>query len=83
MHWKLKALVFRTLSVTPFGTHVHFQLQKHVTKEWPRSTAALDEPDVCLLQQAILDRLAPQFREFEVPDLFTIRAMIVAIIEKP
>lgn len=39
-----------------------------------------DEPDVVPAQQPILDRLAPQFREFDVPDLFTIRATIVAVI---
>lgn len=40
----------------------------------------MDEPDVVPVQQPILERLAPQFREFEVSDLFTIRAMIVAAI---
>jgi len=43
MHWKIKSYIFRTLSVIPFGTHLHFQLQKHVTKEWPRSNSTLEQ----------------------------------------
>lgn len=43
MHWKIKSYIFRTLSVMPFGTHLHFQLQKHVTKEWPRSSSTLEQ----------------------------------------
>jgi SAM-dependent methyltransferase len=43
MRWKIKAYIFRTLSVMPFGTHLHFQLQKHVTKEWPRSSSTLEQ----------------------------------------
>jgi uncharacterized UPF0146 family protein len=42
MHWKLKARVFRVLEITPFGQQLHFQLQKRVTKEWPRPSVALD-----------------------------------------
>lgn len=43
MHWEIKANVFRALSVMPFGTHLHFQLQKHVTKEWPRPRSTLEQ----------------------------------------
>lgn len=43
MHWKIKAHIFRTLSVMPFGKHLHFQLQKYVTKEWPRSRSTLEQ----------------------------------------
>jgi len=43
MHWRIKANIFRALSVMPFGTQLHFQLQKHVTKEWPRSRSTLEQ----------------------------------------
>lgn len=36
MNWKLKAKIFRSLSSIPFGTQIHYLLQRHVTKEWPR-----------------------------------------------
>ena len=37
MHWKLKALAYTVLSDMPFGTEIHYQLQKNVTKTLPRS----------------------------------------------
>ncbi len=43
MHWKVKAQIFRILSRMPFGKQLHFQLQKHISKEWPRSNSVLAE----------------------------------------
>lgn len=42
MDWKLKSKVFRALSVIPFGSQLHYQLQKHITKQWPRPIPVLD-----------------------------------------
>lgn len=36
MHWKLKAAVFKALDYVPGGDALHFQLQRHVTRNWPR-----------------------------------------------
>jgi hypothetical protein len=36
MHWQTKARAFRALSVIPFGTSLHFLLQRHVTRRLPR-----------------------------------------------
>lgn len=43
MHWKTKSAAFRALSVAPFGASIHYALQRHVTREWPRSLTVLDE----------------------------------------
>lgn len=43
MHWKTKARIFRLLSVLPLGLQVHYLLQRHVTREWPRRAAQLDK----------------------------------------
>ncbi len=43
MHWKTKAAVFRLLSVIPFGQQIHYQLQRRVTREWPRPAQALNQ----------------------------------------
>jgi hypothetical protein len=43
MDWKVKAAVFRLLSVLPFGSAALLQLQKSVTHEVPRRAPALDE----------------------------------------
>ena len=43
MDWKLKAKIFRCLSFMPFGRQIHYQLQRHITKELPRRQEALDE----------------------------------------
>jgi hypothetical protein len=36
LHWKLKAAVFKALDYVPGGDAIHFQLQRHVTRNWPR-----------------------------------------------
>ena len=36
MHWQTKARAFRVLSTVPFGTDMHFLLQRHVTRRLPR-----------------------------------------------
>lgn len=41
MDWRLKALAFRLLDA-PGGDQIHYLLQKHVTKNWPRRTITLD-----------------------------------------
>lgn len=43
MHWKTKSAAFRILSSVPFGGAMHHFLQRHVTHEWPRTEAVLDE----------------------------------------
>lgn len=43
MHWKVKAAIFRLLTVMPFGTQAHFALQRHVTRQWPRPATQLDK----------------------------------------
>lgn len=43
MHWKTKAAIFKMLSVIPFGAGLHFLLQRHVTREWPRRPEVLDQ----------------------------------------
>ena len=42
MNWKFKALIFKTLSVIPFGSKLHYQLQRHVQKTWPRSDETIN-----------------------------------------
>ena len=34
--WERKSLIFRTLDAMPFGSRVHYLLQRKVTREWPR-----------------------------------------------
>lgn len=41
MHWRLKALAFRALDL-PGGDHLHFFLQRNLTRSWPRRDATLD-----------------------------------------
>lgn len=41
MDWRLKALAFRLLDV-PGGDQIHYLLQRHVTRNWPRRAATLD-----------------------------------------
>ena len=43
MDWKRKAKIFAVLSKTPMGEEIHFLLQRHVTKEWPRRPEALEK----------------------------------------
>ncbi|WP_194953333.1 class I SAM-dependent methyltransferase [Sphingopyxis solisilvae] len=43
MHWKTKSAAFRILSAIPFGDTIHHLLQRHVTREWPRSEPVLDQ----------------------------------------
>ena len=43
MDWKKKSRLFRVLAVIPFGTHIHFQMQKYLTREWPRKTSVLEQ----------------------------------------
>lgn len=43
MYWKTKAGIFRALSVVPFGDHIHFLLQRTVTRELPRRPEHLDQ----------------------------------------
>ncbi len=43
MHWKLKAKVFRILSTVPFGSQIHYMLQRYVTREVPRRSKYLDQ----------------------------------------
>lgn len=42
MDWKLKALGFRVLAAVPSGNHLHFLLQRHVTRTWPRRAATIE-----------------------------------------
>ena len=41
MDWRLKALAFRVLEI-PGGDRIHYLLQRHVTRNWPRQTVTLD-----------------------------------------
>ncbi len=41
MNWKFKAKLLAALSVAPFGAQLHYQIQRHVTREWPRRDAVL------------------------------------------
>lgn len=41
MDWRLKALAFRVLEF-PGGSHVHYFLQRYVTRNWPRRATTLD-----------------------------------------
>lgn len=41
MHWKLKAAAFQALDLVPFGEDLHFLMQRHLTRSWPRSTSAV------------------------------------------
>jgi 2-polyprenyl-3-methyl-5-hydroxy-6-metoxy-1,4-benzoquinol methylase len=41
MHWKAKAAAFRALE-WPGGAAVHYFLQRHVTRTWPRAKGTLD-----------------------------------------
>lgn len=43
MDWKLKARVFRALSRLPLGAALHYQLQRRITKEWPRRPEVLGQ----------------------------------------
>lgn len=43
MNWKLKARILRVLELIPAGSSLHYQLQRHVTKEWPRRHEVLDQ----------------------------------------
>lgn len=36
MHWKVKAAVFKALDHVPGGAAMHFQMQRHITRNWPR-----------------------------------------------
>lgn len=36
MHWQAKARAFSALSIVPFGTSLHFLLQRYVTRRLPR-----------------------------------------------
>jgi SAM-dependent methyltransferase len=36
MHWQTKARAFSALSIVPFGTSLHFLLQRYVTRRLPR-----------------------------------------------
>src|SRR5262245_58907968 len=40
MDWRLKALAFRALGL-PGGSHAHYFLQRHVTRNWPRRAEGL------------------------------------------
>lgn len=42
MNWKVKAAIFRILSVIPNGERLHYALQCYVTREWPRPPDKLD-----------------------------------------
>lgn len=41
MDWRLKALAFRVLEL-PGGDQIHYLLQRHVTRNWPRRVTTLD-----------------------------------------
>lgn len=41
MNWRLKALAFRVLDL-PGGSHAHYFLQRHVTRNWPRKPSTID-----------------------------------------
>ncbi|WP_445222105.1 methyltransferase domain-containing protein [Bradyrhizobium sp. Pa8] len=41
MDWRLKALAFRALEI-PGGAQLHYFLQRHVTRNWPRPAQTLD-----------------------------------------
>lgn len=42
MHWKFKAKLFAALAAMPFGSRLHYRVQRHVTREWPRRDTVLD-----------------------------------------
>jgi len=42
MRWISKSRVFRTLSMMPFASLLHFAMQRYLTKEWPRSADDLE-----------------------------------------
>src|SRR5438874_8564992 len=41
MEWRLKAAAFRLFDL-PGGKHVHYFVQRHVTKNWPRRATTLE-----------------------------------------
>jgi SAM-dependent methyltransferase len=43
MDWKLKARMFSALAAVPFGSTIHFWLQRNVSKEWPRRDGPLGQ----------------------------------------
>jgi hypothetical protein len=43
MNWKFKAVAFKLLSILPFGTQLHYLMQRKITKELPRRKENLDE----------------------------------------
>lgn len=43
MNWKLKARLFAALAALPFGSALHYRLQRHLTKEWPRRERPLGQ----------------------------------------
>jgi SAM-dependent methyltransferase len=43
VHLKRKASAFRILSALPFGGHLHYWLQRHITRTLPQSPAQLDD----------------------------------------
>jgi len=43
MRWTTKARIFRALELLPFKNLVHYQLQRHLTRQWPRPPGHLDE----------------------------------------
>jgi len=68
MHWQTKARAFRVLSAVPFGTSMHFMLQRHVTHRLPRPEkqvkAIYARADRLLAQYAIHGARAVDASEF-------------------
>lgn len=43
MNWKVKSFSFKALSLVPYGDHIHYALQKNVTKSLPLSKDEIDK----------------------------------------
>ena len=43
MNWKFKAKLLAILAAVPCGQHLHYQLQRYVTNEWPRREVPLGQ----------------------------------------
>jgi hypothetical protein len=63
MHWKTKAALFRIFDNVPFGEHLHYLAQRHVTRTWPRP-----EEDVKALVGAAI-RYVEDFRRYSTKPL--------------
>ena len=75
MHWKTKAAIFRALSAIPLADHIHYCLQRYVTREWPRPTQSLDQ----LLKAAQRIRSAAEGRRARFLEIGAGRDLAIAL----